>query len=74
MNKIFKLFALAMILCVGFFTGCEDINTSNKYESGEKTITISGEYVNEQSGYVAIYVDIPEGVLAIYMCIGEICC
>lgn len=71
MNKIFKLFALAMILCVGFFTGCEDINTSNKYESGEKTITISGEYVNEQSGYVAIYVDIPEGVTNIYVYRGD---
>ena len=71
MNKIFKLFALAMILCVGFFTGCEDINTSNKYESGEKTITISGEYVNEQSGYVAIYVDIPEGVNRIYVYRGD---
>lgn len=71
MNKIFKLFALAMILCVGFFTGCEDINTSNKYESGEKTITISGEYVNEQSGYVAIYVDIPEGVNSIYVDRGD---
>lgn len=72
MNKIFKLFALAMILCVGFFTGCEDINTSNKYESGEKTITISGEYVNEQSGYVAIYVDIPEGVDSIVVDRGDI--
>jgi hypothetical protein len=71
MNKIFKLFALAMILCVGFFTGCEDINTSNKYESGEKTITISGEYVNEQSGYVAIYVDIPEGISNIYVYRGD---
>lgn len=72
MKKIFKLFALAMILCVGFFTGCEDINTSNTYESGEKTITISGEYVNEQSGYVAIYVDIPEGVDSIVVDRGDI--
>lgn len=71
MNKIFKLFALAMILCVGFFTGCEDINTSNTYESSEKTITISGEYVNEQSGYVAIYVDIPEGISNIYVYRGD---
>ena len=71
MKKIFKLFALAMILCVGFFTGCEDINTSNTNESGEKTITISGEYVNEQSGYVAIYVDIPEGVNSIYVDRGD---
>ena len=72
MKKIFKLFALAMILCVGFFTGCEDINTSNTYESSEKTITISGEYVNEQSGYVAIYVDIPEGVDSIVVDRGDI--
>ena len=71
MKKIFKLFALAIILCVGFFTGCEDINTSNKYESDEKTITISGEYVNEQSGYVAIYVDIPEGVYSIVVDRGD---
>lgn len=72
MKKIFKLFALAMILCVGFFTGCEDINTSNTYESSEKTITISGEYVNEQSGYVAIYVDIPEGVKDISVYRGDV--
>lgn len=62
MNKVFKLFALAMILCVGFFAGCKEEDLPD----GWHTIEISGEYL-ESEGAVGIYVDLPENVRCVYV-------
>lgn len=62
MNKVFKLFALTMILCVGFFAGCKEEDLPD----GWHTIEISGEYL-ESEGAVGIYVDIPENIPYVYV-------
>lgn len=62
MNKVFKLLALTMILCVGFFAGCKEEDLTD----GWHTIEISGEYL-ESEGAVGIYVDIPENVRCVYV-------